>query len=54
MLSIEAVYGGHVKIVALLLNHRANPEGITTTKWSSFLSKLGSQKHKKSKNFIFP
>ncbi|TDG95709.1 hypothetical protein CCPUN_01720 [Cardinium endosymbiont of Culicoides punctatus] len=25
----EAVHGGHVEIVALLLNHGANPEGIT-------------------------
>ncbi|WP_133282127.1 ankyrin repeat domain-containing protein [Cardinium endosymbiont of Culicoides punctatus] len=48
----QAVHDGHVEIVALLLKHGANPEGITTTKWGEFLSKLGSQKHKKIKELL--
>ncbi|TDG94666.1 ankyrin repeat domain-containing protein [Cardinium endosymbiont of Culicoides punctatus] len=48
----EAVHNGHVEIVALLLNHGANPEGTTLTKWGAFLSKLGSQKHKKIKELL--
>ncbi|TDG95507.1 ankyrin repeat domain-containing protein [Cardinium endosymbiont of Culicoides punctatus] len=42
----EAVHGGHVEIVALLLNHGANPEGITT-KSNTFFPKLGSVKRNK-------
>ncbi|TDG95800.1 ankyrin repeat domain-containing protein [Cardinium endosymbiont of Culicoides punctatus] len=48
----EAVHDGHVEIVELLLNYGANPEGIIPTKWGAFLSKLGSQKHKRIKELL--
>ncbi|TDG94784.1 ankyrin repeat domain-containing protein [Cardinium endosymbiont of Culicoides punctatus] len=47
----QAVHGGRVEIVELLLNHGANPEGITPTKWSAFLSN-GSQKHKRIQGLL--
>ncbi|TDG95506.1 ankyrin repeat domain-containing protein [Cardinium endosymbiont of Culicoides punctatus] len=42
----EAVRRNYVEIVALLLNHGANPEGITT-KSNTFFPKLGSVKRNK-------
>ncbi|TDG95508.1 ankyrin repeat domain-containing protein [Cardinium endosymbiont of Culicoides punctatus] len=47
----EAVRRNYVEIVALLLNHGANPEGITT-KSNTFFPKLGSEKRKKIEELL--